>query len=187
MGKSINELKAVINQLRAEVAELKSLNGETVEKSLNNTEFNSIVSEVMDRQRRSKNLIIYGIEESANGERDARRSHDMESVKSVLNFLSCGLSQVNPLRLGKYAPNQERPRPVKITLNDEETVHQIIRKANKLKGSQFENIRISLDRTPRQIESYKLVKRELDRRLASGERNLKIKTINGVPVIQSVN
>ena len=53
--------------------------------------------------------------------------------------------------------------------------------------SQFKNIKISFDRTPRQQEVYKQLKAQLNDRLVKGESNLKIRYFNGTPKIVSLN
>ncbi|KAJ8944299.1 hypothetical protein NQ318_021228 [Aromia moschata] len=55
--------------------------------------------------------------------------------------------------------------PIKITIEDEQTVHNVLRRAKQLKDSSFGHISISYDRTPKQIEYYRKVKRELDTQL----------------------
>lgn len=83
---------------------------------------------------------------------------------------------------------RNNPRPIKITLCEEDIVHNLIRKAKTLRDSNsFKKINISLDRTPRQLEHYKSLKRELNQRISDGETNLKIKYIRGIPKIVSVN
>lgn len=186
----MNELKAVIFQLKKEVSELKSQNSaSSANKAMDCSDFNCIVQEVMDRQKRSKNIIIYGVEEKPDMNKDTRITHDTNCTKNILNFLSCNTDSmdIKPVRLGKYLPGRERPRPIKITFCDEQTVHNVIRKAKLLRGSDFNSISMSLDRTPKQIEYYNKLKRELNERLANGESNLKIETINGLPTIKSLN
>lgn len=188
--KDINELKAIILQLKNEVPDLKAQKSVAVESShINSSVFNDVVQDIMERQRRPKNLIVYGVEENESSIKDTRFAHDVSCVNNVLNFLSDFTNQCNikPVRLGKYLQNRNRPRPIKIILHDGQTVHEIVRKSNLLKNSNFNNVRISLDHTPKQREYYNNLKMELSNRLANGERDLKIKYVNGVPVIKSLN
>lgn len=95
---------------------------------------------------------------------------------------------MKPVRLGKYDATKNNPRPIKISLRDEATVHNFIRKAKTLRDREtFKNVNISLDRTPRQIEYYRTVKNELIQRSSEGETNLQIKYVRGIPKIVSVN
>lgn len=190
IGKDINELKAVIAELKNEVTQLKLQKSDLSNDVLNNNTFNEIAQEVLERQRRSKNIIIYGINEISTMDRNTRLAQDTNNVKDVLNFLSLDTGTVNnisPMRLGKYLPDREKPRPIKIAFNDEQTVQNVIRRARQLKDSQYGRVHISLDRTPRQIEHYKSLKNELNERSANGENNLTIKYINGLPTIKSLN
>nr|CAH7752285.1 unnamed protein product [Callosobruchus chinensis] len=80
------------------------------------------------------------------------------------------------MRLGKFDRSSTRPRLIKLTLNNQQQVQKCLRNASKLSSSTaFARIRISADRTPKQVEFYKKVKCELSRRQANGEANLKIK------------
>lgn len=91
-------------------------------------------------------------------------------------------------RLGKYDSSRQSPRIIKITLSEEKYVHDAIRNTKKLLDSDdLKHIKISMDRTKRQIEYYKSVKSALDNRISSGENNLKIKYINGIPQIVKLN
>lgn len=190
VGKDMNELKSVIVELKNEVAALKAQNNDVINnRAISGEMFNEIVQEVTERQKRTRNIIIYGIKENSNGDMATRKKHDTDCVKNVVNFVSTDVStqDLNPIRLGKYLPDSHKPRPIRITFDNEQTVNTIIRNAKQLKGSEFRNISISFDRTPKQIEYYKTLKKQLDERISNGEANLRIKNINGVPKITSLN
>lgn len=189
IGQDINELKAVIAELKNEVAELKSRNSAPPNNNINNDDFNNIVHEVIERQKRSKNIIIYGLKENSNNDQHVRLTHDTENVKNILNFLSVDTSNadIKPIRLGKLLTNTGKPRPIKITFKEEQAVQNITYKARQLKNSEYSYINISPDRTPKQIEHYKSLLNQLNERKANGETNLAIKYINGIPTIKSLN
>ena len=44
-----------------------------------------------------------------------------------------------------------------------------------------------MDRTPRQLEYFKMIREEFNRRKNAGENNIKIKYVNGIPKITSLN
>lgn len=189
IGQDINDLKAVIAELKNEVAELKSQNSVPSENNISNSVFNEIVHEVIERQKRIKNIIIYGIKENTSNDQNVRLNCDTTNVKNVLNFMSedTNALDIKPIRLGKYLPNMGKPRPIKVVFKDEQIVHNIINKSRQLKNSEFSYVSISPDRTPKQIEYYKTLKNELNERKAKGENNLTIKYINGIPTIKSLN
>lgn len=186
VGNDINELKAIILELKNEVADLKSQRNIQVN---NNSAYDmeEIIQEISDRDRRKRNLIIHGIKELSGATKNERLSHDTVKVAEVLTVFSAN-SISSPMRLGKFDNSRSTPRPIKVTLPDEETVHRIIHNIRNIKDNdQFKNISISLDRTPKQIAYYMTIKKQLVDRIQRGEKDLKIKHIRGIPSIISVN
>lgn len=188
-GQNINELKAILLDLKNEVAALKAENNKLVGKSsLDDIAFEEVVHEVAERQRRKKNIIIYGLKEST--DKNTYKEDDKLATIEILNHLLADqdFSFINPIRLGKYVSDTNKKRPIKVTLQDEHMPHNILHLAMKLREvDHFKMINISLDRTPRQIRLHTSCKKELETRLSQGESNLKIKYINGIPKIISSN
>ena len=90
--------------------------------------------------------------------------------------------------MGKLDPTKSSTRPLKVYLDKENTVHDIIRNAKNPKNSNnLKNVKISLDRTPRQVQNYKNLKNKLDERISNGETDIQIKYIRGIPTIVSLN
>nr|CAI5856162.1 unnamed protein product [Callosobruchus analis] len=152
-------------------------------------DFEEVLNEIEERNSRKQNIICYGVAENGNVSRQQQEAQDRSEITKVLQFLSPDINtNVKPIRLGKFDRTNPRPRPIKITLIDQNQVQKCLRNATKLNSSEvFSHIRISVDRTPKQIEFYKKIKTELNRRLANGEANLRIKHIRGVPRIVAEN
>lgn len=187
---TLNELRSLIVSLKQELQDLKgTLNSQKSEN--HDINFEDVVQEVSERNARKCNLVIFGLQESPqNSAAQHRLEHDTNGLSSIFSFISPEtiLGEVKPIRLGKYDPSRTSPRPIKIKLQNEGLVHDLIRNAKKLKDSaQFKGVRISLDRTPRQIAAYKSVKAELDKKIANGNSNLKIKYVGGSPKIVPLN
>nr|CAI5818719.1 unnamed protein product [Callosobruchus analis] len=65
-----------------------------------------------------------------------------------------------------------------------EQVLELIKKSPALKNSEeFKNISVSYDRTPRQMQLYKVVRKQIDDTKNGGESNIRIKYVNGIPKI----
>lgn len=179
----INELKSIILSLKEELlAKERSHTDETV--------FEELLSEMWDRNNRSQNLIIYNVNEIESNLTNERNKHDITTSQSILKYVSPDINVENleVQRLGRFNADSERRRPLKVRLNSTQDVHHIIKKTNTLLNSPvFKNIHISLDRTKRQIDYYKKVKAELDKRKNEGETNLKIKYKKGIPTIDALN
>nr|CAH7725949.1 unnamed protein product [Callosobruchus chinensis] len=155
----------------------------------NAQDFEEVLHEIEERNSRKCNIILYGVAENKDATRQQHEIQDVAEVTKVLEFLSPDINtNVKPMRLGKFDRSSTRPRLIKLTLNNQQQVQKCLRNANKLSSStEFARIRISADRTPKQVEFYKKVKCELSRRQANGEANLKIKHVRGVPRIVTEN
>ncbi|KAJ3658854.1 hypothetical protein Zmor_010572 [Zophobas morio] len=147
--------------------------------------FEDVVSEVMERQIRKQNLVLFNVpEQPINLSRDEALIRDRDSVNNILLHINSAydVSSGSIQRMGKYLAGKNRP--VKVLLKNEQEVQNIIRFAKQLKNStQYKHIFVAFDRTPRQIEYYKLLKDEMDLRTTNGESGLKIRYVKGVPKI----
>lgn len=82
--------------------------------------------------------------------------------------------------MGKIDENKRRP--IKITLPIKEDALKAVRNKKKLRELE-EKIFVSLNLTPMQREYYKKIKTELDERKNKGEEDIFIKYINNIPMI----
>ena len=182
---SLNQLKTdcetQINALR------ESINNQQLQQS--SQQFEDVVQEVYERQKRGKNLIIYGVPEQEEGVQ--RMESDCEVVSNVLKAVRPDFivpQDLKVYRLGQHTREAAHSRPIKITLADESEVVKFIRNNRIQKNNaNFNNISLAPDRTIRQREHYKQLKRELDNRTNNGEANLRIRYINGTPKIVHLN
>lgn len=166
--------------------DIKSLKKSEMNGSSSNLEFEEIISEIEERNKRMCNIMVFGVKEQDNsGSPMEKIKKDKTFLTEMIEMLSTEISMDNikPLRLGKYA--QDKIRPIKIELTSEAQVNTIIRQGKKLKTNpKFKNIFVAPDRTPRQISYYKEVKNKLIERQQQGE-NCYIKYTNGIPKIVS--
>lgn len=185
----IPKLMAIINELKSEINELKNVTflNSAPANTMSPQTCEELIAEMTERSKRSKNIIIYGSSETG----DSRKNQlelDVALTTSLLDKLNISENNIQPQRLGKFDASKENSRPIKLSLQSPDTVHQIIKNFKKLKTSNvFSSITISFDRTPKQIEYYKLIKNNLNERLKNGENNLVIKYKHGIPVIQTEN
>ncbi|XP_063909845.1 uncharacterized protein LOC135127332 [Zophobas morio] len=156
-------------------------------------QFEEIVNEVMERQNRKQNLIIFGVEEQpqiSTNNNNQRSAIDKSAVENILQLVrpDADVSGIKIQRLGRFSQQNpgNKPRPIRVILNDEFEVQKFIRNAKVLKSNvNYNNITLSFDRTPKQNASYRQVKEQLGIRISNGETNLRIKYINGSPKIVS--
>nr|CAH7715802.1 unnamed protein product [Callosobruchus chinensis] len=185
--KLLPKLVKKVEELTSEVEKLKASFVAPVD--TNAQDFEEVLHEIEERNSRKCNIILYGVAENKDATRQQQETQDVAEVTKVPEFLSPDINtNVKPMRLGKFDRSSTRPRLIKLTLNNQQQVQKCLRNANKLSSStEFARIRISADRTPKQVEFYKKVKCELSRRQANGEANLKIKHVRGVPRIVTEN
>ena len=154
-----------------------------------NNQFEEIVQEMSEREKRKRSLVIFGASEEPISGNQTRAEKDKQLVTRLFNSIDISANEnMNAIRIGKFVATKGTPRPLKVMVNEESVVHDIILKARNLKNTDnYKNINISLDRTPRQIELYRTVKKQFNERIAAGETNLKIKYVRGVPKIVNLN
>lgn len=181
----IGGLKKAIENLQKDIKDIKD-NKVTCESE--NNMFEEVVQEITEREKRKRNLVLFGPTEQHQVAAEERILADKALIADILNTANIPTQNVNlkPIRLGKYTPGKNRP--IKINLESEDHVHLVIKKARELKNmDRFKHISISLDRTPKQIDDYRNVKKIFDERKNNGETNIKIKYINGYPRIIHLN
>ncbi|KAJ3641612.1 hypothetical protein Zmor_028109 [Zophobas morio] len=191
VGNDINELKEVTVALQNEIKLLKSAISTRSQSPTNSLlDIEKIIQEISEREKRKCNIIIYGNNEENNTSKDEQSAVDTVFVKDVLSSLSVtDNDNIKPIRLGKFdATKTDRRRPIKIILPSENSVISVLRMSKELKKStRFNNISITRDRTPMQLELYRNTKIELNQRIANGESNLRIRYDRGIPVSPTVN
>lgn len=187
ISQDIKQLKALIIDLQQEIKQLRVERNQPVgECSL---DFEEIVSELSERQKRMKNIILFNvIEQDQQKPSAARIEGDKSHAISILSSIApeVPVNDIKPIRLGSFSAN--KIRPIKITLQNEHATVNVFKNAHKLKSHQtYKKVKVSSDKTKRQIEFYKKTKQEMNDRLEAGETNLKIKYINQIPKIVSEN
>lgn len=187
-GNDIRDLKAIILELQNDIVQLKS---KTDQQGLQSSDesIEEIIGEISERNRRKRNVMIYGVPESHESlSTEARANKDKEYVLKVLSTVNknTAADQCKTFRIGRQA--EGKVRPIKVTLHNEDEAIGFIRSAKNLKNSEYNRkIFISEDRTPRQQMYYRKIRDKLRERVGMGETNLKIKYINGIPTITTEN
>lgn len=188
-GNDLDDLKSLIMKLQEEIQSMKSEYASTPKPEVSN--FEDIIAEINERNKRKRNLIIYGIEEHSNGTDEDRTKLDKDKTTDLLQFLTPTMLEdanydIKPIRLGISRNN--RPRPIKVILKNDQMVNNVIQNAKKLKNNHnFGRVSVAFDRTPREYAHYMKLKSELQERQNAGEQNLKIKYINSIAKIVTLN
>ena len=106
-----------------------------------------------ERERRSANLIIYGIEEKST---DDPKEQDKDFISSLLEKIGVAQRPKQIFRLGKKG---DKTRPVKITMENEDDKDTIMARLGSLKNAEDMFRKVSVR------EDYTLEEREMVREM----------------------
>ena len=137
----------------------------------------SVVEEVVERMKRSTNVVIRGIPE-CQGTIAQQKEADGLTVKNLIKLVIPDDSEYNILnivRLGKA--NSTRSRMIKVMFNNSTTVQKLVR--HRFNNNVFFN----LDLTRIQQEKAYTIRKEFKRRCDNGEKGIRLKYNNGLPRI----
>ncbi|XP_050504266.1 uncharacterized protein LOC126890032 [Diabrotica virgifera virgifera] len=77
--------------------------------------------ELEDRSSRSKNILIYNVDESQSKVTNERIDHDKANIREVLTKLEVGATEFKVLRVGRGNSSSDRPRPLKVIFQNNTT------------------------------------------------------------------
>lgn len=143
-----------------------------------------IISELIDRQIRANNIIVFNLPENTNQDQSHTTDHDKLN-NMFNNIMAANISNFSCFRLGKSNEKEtSKPRPLKVILRSSLEAFTVLRSQAKLRSSpDWTNIRCASDRTQKQREHITFIRNEFQRRKNNGEDNIKIKYIKGMPNI----
>lgn len=153
-------LQADLQKLRIDHESLKARYDESLETTIN---------EISDRKGRCNNIIISGLQEKEAGSLDERRENDTDIVRSMFKFLdnSREYDVRSAQRIGRLNPN--KPRLLKVELNDVTQRNNILKNARSLRRSSWDSVYINPDYTEMQRVQNRKLREELKSRRNSGE------------------
>ena len=181
----VDEMKNILVDLRKEISSLReeiaTMKGGT---SINNNEelMEDIISEMREREKCSKNLILHGLEELKSDNLNDRREHDKIKATEVVQSLSqnIDLSRSVFIRLGKSGTTA-KPRPLKVTLKNEAAALSVLKNTKTLKNRN--DINITRDRTQKERDYLKKLRMKLDQLNKDGNNGYTIRYVQNTPKI----
>lgn len=186
--RSYAEVAAETKTLKSQVEKLNKIVDErpgTPNNPADNTNIEPAISELKERERRSFNLLIFGLKELESDNREVSNRHDFSESVNVIEMIrkDVALDGIKVGRLGK--PGAGKVRPIRVTFPSKEKAQLILRAKNNLSGKN--GVYIKYDNTPKQREYLKALLVELEDRKAGGEENLRVRYVNGSPKIIRVS
>lgn len=130
-----------------------------------------------EKDEKKNNLILFNLPESSNTDAKKGQEEDLNRVKEVLKFINDGdviqdFNETTIERMGtkKDDDKEVRPRAVKIQFATFDKKMKILRNAKNLaKHVTFKTLGISPDKTFKEREAYKTMRKEMVERNAKGE------------------
>lgn len=178
----INDLKTSLAALQQDMNGIKNFNSSSINETVI---IENVIQEITDREKRRYNVMLFNVIEASSHEETMEQ--DKILLKNILETAGYTATlNIRINRIGKSISN--KARPLKVTLEKTDQVTDVLRKAKEIKiALNMGNISLSADRTPRQVEYYRQVKKSLDDRINNGETNLRIRYIAGLPKIVPLN
>ena len=138
--------------------------------------------EMEERERRKSCVIIHGVMESESDDPSVKRDEDLMLIASMFHEMDCDEVKVEKaFRLGKRLGQvvedgvKKGSRPLKLVLDSEINRKKVLIRAKNLRLKEegdWVNIVIHQDLTPTERAERKQVLEEMNKRRASGEKNL---------------
>lgn len=172
--RQIPKFKYTINAFSAELQRVKC--------AATTLHLETIAGEVVERLRRSKNIMIYNLPEKKSPILIDNDLHDITSVMKIINhILIVHETEIKIRRLGWDTRSiGARPRPVLVCFESTEKARQILK--NKLALKAKFCVTIGSDETPMQQMILHHLREELKERIKT-DSNLTIKYVRGSPRI----
>ncbi len=144
-----NELKAVQNTVQNEMKSYSSIVARSCSTALAPKKIEAAVRKVASKEDRSKNVIIYGVEETENEKLK-------EKIETVLEEIGEKPVVRDHCRVGLKKSDIKTPRPIKFTLSNSDHVNQVLRNARQLHSKEgYRSVYICPDRTAEERRAYK--------------------------------
>ncbi len=160
-------LQKVLETQRTQDAEIKLLKEDVLTIKEN---YDNILAEVEDRDRRKANLILSGLPEREDGSAEERKEGDMLTVKTLFSVLDNSKTEAVSavFRIGKVTSS--KPRLLKVICRDTESKRALLSKSKDLRNkAQYRNVFLNPDMTPLQQALNKRLREELRARRNLGE------------------
>lgn len=169
VDEKVSKLVATVERQRTDNHDLRDCVQDAVREKLQEDK-----EEVEDIHRRSTNVIIHGLREIPQENREIRTRDEADQLQDMLHAIKCDdVSVQNMVRLGRYDSSQQTPRPMKVVLASDQQSNKILSLSKNLYGDRvYEKVYIQQDLTIKQREKRRELVRELKQRKAQGEANL---------------
>ena len=163
-GEKIEEHDVAIKDVREEI---KKINVDGVADKVAKEAASTAIQEIAEIESRKNNLTIFRLKEVSKDIKEGpkRKEGDMNLLKKVLSAIDCEAefdTITTIFRPGKQPTDDDKPRPLTIILGNSIARNKILSNTKKLMDSEFKNISIQPDLTPRQRQHDRDLWREAE-------------------------
>lgn len=178
-----NEIMQQIGRMELDILDMNDRltcpeNSESRDSEVRSELLSEVVHEIQDRSRRSRNVILHGFAEL--------NDNTLSEFDNNNNFLRDSLhlpTAVYVSRIGKKS--ESKTRPLKLCFSSSDEVRSFFKNRKLFSDN---SLKITNDLTLYEREFLSNLRNKLSERIASGERNLTIKYMDGIPkIVQSKN
>ena len=161
-GDELKEVKSTVQStVQSEMQSYAAIAKKNCPKTLTSKTIEAAVKRVCDQEDRSKNVIVYGIEET-------RDEVLQDSVEKILGDIDEKPLVRDCVRVGVKKTGATQARPVKFSLSNSDHVAQVLRSARRLQTIEgYKSVYICPDRTVQERKSYKTLLVKLKERRES--------------------
>ena len=129
-----------------------------------------ILDDHKEREEIQNNILIFNVPEADSDDED---KEDNQKIEEILNIIEPNINTVTikekMSRMGKRRADATRPRPIKVTLQNQQQKSKILRASRKLKDSpKYKDVNLSQEKTRKEREEYQKLKTELTEKNKEG-------------------
>ena len=159
---SVEEITTRVHAIETAMqAEHPPLNNINLSPQKQSTVRNS-VNEMEERDRRKRNVLVFGLKE-VNDSTEDRTTTDKTNFEKLCRAINVLAEATSTYRIGRKDNN--KTRPLKVTLESEDTRNQILSQAKELRNLEaYEEIFLKRDMTPMERDEDKKLRQERDKK-----------------------
>ena len=177
MSKKVDSMEQRLSDVEKQLKDFQKKQEETSSKVTQvenraNTESttvkHSVLSEIQEQEKRTKNIVVYNLEEPASEDGPTRKTEDANKVKELIDVIlpDCTEQDVSSIRrLGAKkqdeGDNVSKPRPLLLTFNSVQAKKNVLSNSRNLAKSTFKHVSICPDLTKTQQTEDKKLRNEI--------------------------
>ena len=154
MAAKIDKMESKSDQVTHKIVGMEKEIEDGMEKAKKEVK-NEMATEMKEREERGENIVVYGVEEAKEEDPEERKRKDNEKMKELAEVIGVevkGGMEVK-FRAGKKKEGEERPRPMIVKVEDEETRQKLLSNARRLaRNDDWRRVFVSPDMTYQQRE-----------------------------------